>query len=378
MKMTLLKTRFIGYIVLIALLSWLMFNFLITTQSTIMHKYFIEKPASYNLERAERLSGSIYKSFKAEVTDLSIDNIREFVKRYDELPFLSVNFIYQDSGGNMTSALRSVKKIDVLGAEYVYPIKQGNREIGALLVYDINKEYKKGLEEYNHIMAITRFFFGTILFLLTSLLVYREYGAKIAEEKRRAEYHAVHDGLTGLYTQKYFKQHLEREIARSKRYKRPLSLIMCDIDHFKEFNDTYGHLAGDKALKTVAKIILANVRSSDIVARYGGEEFAILLVESGVEEAQSVGRRLKTLTDETVEIASRIKGEIARKNILVDHSTGHVTMSMGISCYDGGEDYKPEYLIVTADSALYNSKNSGRNHITLYHSDTKKFESFSQ
>ncbi len=374
MKIAFLRTRFIGYILILAVLSWLFFNFLITTQSSIMHRYFIEKPTSYNLERAERLAGSIYKSFMVEVKDPSLENIRSFVEKYDDLPFISVNFIYQDELGSMQSILRSVDGIDILSAEYVYPVSSDTLRSGTLLVYDINKEYERGLAEYNQMMNVTRFFFGTILFLLTSLLVYREYGTKIAEEKRRAEYHAVHDGLTGLFTQKYFKQHLEREISRSKRYKRPLSLIMCDVDHFKNFNDTYGHLAGDKVLKTVAGIILANVRSSDIVSRYGGEEFAILLVESGVEEVRSVSRRLKTLTEEAVEIASRIKGEIERHEIMVNHSRVRITMSMGISYYDGDEDYKPEYLITTSDSALYNSKNSGRNMITLYHPETKEFE----
>ena len=374
MKLRFLKTRFALYIFLIALLSWLLFDFLISAQSSIMHKYFIEKPTSYNLERAERLAGSIYQSFRSEVSDFSNESIQVFVERYDKLPFLSVNFVYKDSSGQMQSILRSVKEIDILSSEYVYPVRHDNREIGMLLVYDINKEYKRGLEEYNHMMAITRFFFGTILFLLTSLLVYREYSSKISEEKCLAEYHAVHDGLTGLYTQKYFKQHLEREVRRAQRYKRPLSLIMCDVDLFKKFNDTYGHLAGDSALKTVSGIILSNVRSSDIVARYGGEEFAILLVESGPEEARSVARRISLIEEKSVDIASRIKSELERKDIDLNHSTARVTMSMGISFYRGEEDYKPEYLIVAADSALYNSKESGRNHITIYHTETKKFE----
>ncbi|HPN72441.1 MAG TPA: GGDEF domain-containing protein [Candidatus Omnitrophota bacterium] len=377
MKILFLKTRFIGYILLLSVISWLMFNFLLSAQSRIMHKYFIEKPTSYNLERAERLASSIYKSFKSEVTDLSTENIRTFVERYDSLPFLSVNFIYNDDTGGLVSVLRSVKEVDILSAEYVYPIRQGTREVGTLLVYDINREYKKGLEEYNQMLAVTRIFFGSMLLLLTSLLVYREYGARISEEKRKAEYHAVHDGLTGLYTHKYFKQHLERELSRSRRYKSPVSLIMCDIDNFKKFNDSYGHLAGDKALKSVAGIILSNVRSSDIVARYGGEEFAILLVESGLEEAQSVARRLKSLTDETVEIASRIKGQIERKTIPVDHTTVRVTMSMGISCYDGEKDCSPEDLIRSADTALYRSKDAGRNRITLHYPETGEFESFS-
>ena len=376
MKISFLKTRFIAYLLLLAVLGWFLFNFLMTSQSVIMYKYFIEKPATYNLERAERLASSIYKSFKAEVTDPSIDNVRVFINKYNDIPFLSVNFIYQDPDGNMRSILENVKEIDILSAEYVYPIKQGNREVGTLLIYDINREYKKGLEEYNHMMSITRGFFGILLLLLISVLVFREYSTKIEEEKRLAQYQAVHDGLTGLYTQKYFKKHLEREIDRSKRYKRPVSLIMCDVDYFKKFNDTYGHLAGDKALQTVAGIISSSVRTSDIVARYGGEEFAILLMEAGMEEIKSIARRLKVLTEETLEIAARIKGEVEKAMIPVDHSSTHVTMSMGVSSYNGEEDYKPEYLISTADSALYESKKNGRNMITLFHPDTKEFESF--
>ena len=343
-----------------------------------MYKYFIERPTTYNLERAERLASSIYQSFRQEVpSPPGLENIRAFIDKYNDIPFLSVNFIYRDSDGSMKSVLKDAKEIDILSAEYVYPIKYGDRDVGTLLVYDINKEYKRGLEEYRHMINITRIFFAILLLLLLSVLLYREYSAKIENEKRIAEYQAVHDGLTGLYTQKYFKEHLEREISRSKRYKSPLSLVMCDIDHFKHFNDTYGHLAGDKALKTVARIIADNVRSSDIVARYGGEEFAILLMEAGMEEAASVAKRLKSLADEALEVADRIKERVQTTPIDIDHEKASVTVSMGISSYSGGDDYKPEYLISEADHALYESKNSGRNLITVFNPQTKKFDQYS-
>lgn len=375
-KLSLLKTRFIGYLVLLSVMSWFLFNFLLNRQSVIMYSYFIEKPASYNLERAERLSSSIYQSFKQEVTTPSLDNIRPFIEKYNDIPFLSVNFIYRDDKGFMRSVLEDAQEIDILSAEYVYPIRYGNQEVGTLLVYDINKEYKKGLEEYNHMITVTRVFFAVLLVLLLFVLLYREYSTKIEHEKRIAEYEAVHDGLTGLYTQKYFKEHLEREIDRAHRYKRPLSLIMCDVDHFKEFNDTYGHLAGDTALKTVAHIIEDNVRTSDIVARYGGEEFAILLIEAGPEEAESIAKRLKLLTDQAVEIADRIKGKVEHTLLNVDHTKANVTISMGVSSYTGGENYKSEYLISESDHALYESKNNGRNLITLFNPKTKEFKSF--
>ncbi|MDP8299742.1 MAG: GGDEF domain-containing protein [Candidatus Tantalella remota] len=341
-----------------------------------MYQYFIEKPASYNLERAERLSSSIYQSFKKEVPEPSLAKISAFIEKYNDIPFLSVNFVYQDKQGIMKSVLKNVKEVDILNSEYVYPVSYGNREVGTLLVYDINKEYKRGLEEYNNTINITRISFALLLLLIMSVLVYREYSAKIEDDKRIAEYQAVHDGLTGLYTQKYFKEHLEREISRSHRYGRPLSLIMCDVDHFKEFNDTHGHLAGDAALRTVAEIITDSVRTSDIVARYGGEEFAVLLMEAGHEEAQSVANRIKTLTDQAMEVADRIKDKVAHTKIKIDHTHATVTLSMGVSSYGGDPDYKPEYLIGQADHALYESKDNGRNRITIYNPATKEFKQY--
>jgi GGDEF domain-containing protein len=376
MKLAFLKTRFIGYLVLLSVIGGFLFNFLLTRQSAIMYKYFIEKPTSYNLERAERLASSIYQSFKKEVPSPSLENIKVFLDKYNDIPFLSVNFIYKDDDGIMRSAAMDVKEIDILSAEYVYPIRYGDKEIGTLLVYDINKEYKRGLNEYDHMLNVTRLYFAMLLVLLISVLVYREYSAKIEHEKRIAQYQAVHDGLTGLYTQKYFKEHLDREIARSKRYGNPLSLVMCDIDYFKKFNDTYGHLAGDHMLKTVAQIIEENVRSSDIVARYGGEEFAILLMEAGPEEAASVAKRLKKLTEEALEVADRIKEKVQNTEIEVDHKHVGVTLSLGVSSYNASPDYKPEYLIGEADHALYESKNGGRNRITVFNPLTKEFKTF--
>ncbi|MGB2599024.1 MAG: GGDEF domain-containing protein [Candidatus Omnitrophota bacterium] len=376
MKFVFFKTRFILYIVLFAIISWFLFNFLLTRQSSIMYSYFIERPTSYNLERAERLAASIYQSFKKEIQAPSLDNIKIFINKYNEIPFLSVNFIYKDSEDNLHSVMGEVKDIDILSAEYVYPVKYGDREIGTLLVYDINKEYKKGLKEYRDVLDLTRLFFAVLLLLLLGLMVYREYNTKIEQEKRIAEYQAVHDGLTGLYTHKYFKEHLEREASRAQRYKRPVSLVMCDIDFFKRFNDEYGHLAGDEILRTVARIISENVRTSDIVARYGGEEFAILLIETGHKEAQSVAKRLKTLLDQSIEVAERIKEKVEHAHIDFENKNVGVTLSMGLSSYDGHDDYDPEVLIKEADHALYNSKSSGRNLITVFNPETKEFKSF--
>jgi len=339
-----------------------------------MHKYFIEKPSSYNLERAERLASSIYQSFRQEVSSPTLDNIQPFITKYNDIPFLSVNFVFRGDDGLMHSVLNEVQEIDILSAEYVYPINYANKEIGTLLIYDINKEYKRGLEEYTHMMNVTRLFFAILLFLLLSMMLFREYNNIIEHQKRIAEYQAVHDGLTGLYTHQYFKGCLKKEIHRSQRYKRPVSLIMCDIDYFKKFNDTYGHLVGDTILKSVAHIIDGNIRSFDIVGRYGGEEFALLLIESSIEETENVSKRLRSLTEQAVEIANRIKSEVEQTQIKVDRDYVGVTLSMGVSSYNGHADYESETLINEADQALYRSKDNGRNRITIYDPLKKEFK----
>ncbi|MDD5634247.1 MAG: GGDEF domain-containing protein [Candidatus Omnitrophica bacterium] len=376
MKLSFFKTRYILYSILISVISWFLFNFLLQSQSVIMYKYFIEKPANYNLERAERLAAAIYQSFQKEVPTPSIPAIESFISKYNDIPFLSVNFIYKDKDGIMKSVLRDVKQIDILSAEYVYPIQYDGKDTGTLLVYDINKEYKKGLQEYTHMMNLTRWSFAFLLVLIFSILLYREYSEKIEKEKRIAEYRAVHDGLTGLYTQKYFKEHLEKEIMRCQRYNRPVSLIMCDIDNFKIFNDSYGHLAGDCILHTVAQIMATNVRASDTVVRYGGEEFAIMLIEAGIAEVESVSRRMKDLTEQAMDIAGRIKNKIEHTKIEVKDKRVNVTISMGIASYDGSPNYKSEHLISEADLALYESKKNGRNQITLFDPETKQFIRF--
>lgn len=377
MKIKLLRTRYIAYILALAGISWFLFNFLLARQSRVMYDYFIERPADYNIRRAERIAQSIRNSFYQEISKPSKENIHTFVEKYDDIPFLSVNFIYKDPDDILQSIKGSIKDLDILGAEYAYPISRDGEDLGTLLVYDINEAYERGLEEYQQLLLFTRVFFALLLFLVLSILVYREYSYKIDQEKKLAQYEAVHDGLTGLYTQKYFKQYLQKEISRSQRYKRPLSLIMCDVDRFKHFNDTYGHLAGDNALKQIAGIIKDNTRSSDIVARYGGEEFAVLLVEAGHEEAKSVAKRLKSLTSESIKLASRIKDSIEEADFKVKKKILHLTISLGISSYNGHEDYKKEYLIGEADHALYESKNKGRNLVTIYNPDTREFHSFS-
>lgn len=172
-------------------------------------------------------------------------------------------------------------------------------------------------------------------------------------------YHlAITDGLTQLFINRYFKQKLHDEILRAKRYKHPLSLIMTDIDHFKKFNDTYGHQQGDAVLVTTAKIYKKTVRETDIPCRYGGEEFTIILPETDTEGAALTAERLRKEV-EAYEYPG-LKGDKLK-----------VTVSLGVATYPiHAEDV--DGMVEKADIALYACKEGGRNCYRVYSPDMKK------
>jgi diguanylate cyclase (GGDEF)-like protein len=159
------------------------------------------------------------------------------------------------------------------------------------------------------------------------------------------------DGLTGLANRRVFDESLVREWRRCARLKKPISVVMLDVDYFKKFNDRYGHQAGDQCLKATAKVIASAVpRASDLAARYGGEEFVLILSETDGEGARAV--------------ASRIREQVAGLKVANEDSPHHyVTLSCGISTVLPGDDKPIEKLVKSADNALYLAKKQGRNGI---------------
>jgi len=154
------------------------------------------------------------------------------------------------------------------------------------------------------------------------------------------------DGLTQIFNKRYFMEQLEREIARSSRYRRDMSLVMFDIDHFKKINDTYGHLAGDHVLKQKASTIKSKIRREDIFARYGGEEFAIILPEIDGYNAH--------------QFADKIRKVVENTNFTFEETKIPVTVSMGVATLDA-EISDSAALIKRADERLYEAKRAGRN-----------------
>jgi len=162
---------------------------------------------------------------------------------------------------------------------------------------------------------------------------------------------AIHDGLTGLYAHTFFQNYLEQEMRKAKRYETPLSLLMLDIDHFKRFNDTYGHPAGDTVLVNIAHLLKQAIRGADIAARYGGEEFALILPDTDAKGAYLLAERLR----KKVQAFDFLKGKKKRVRI---------TMSIGVVDYRKG--MRKEVMIGQADQALYSAKREGRNRVCLY------------
>ncbi len=165
---------------------------------------------------------------------------------------------------------------------------------------------------------------------------------------------AITDGLTKLFNSRHFYNQLEIELGRCNRYRHPLALLLLDIDHFKKFNDTYGHLEGDKVLVRLGKVIRSCLRSMDSAYRYGGEEFTIILPETSGGEAMNVAQRIRNAVE--AEVFHPIPDQEAR-----------ITISIGVTEYVFEEEVAS--FVHRADKAMYSSKLNGRNLVSSLYAD---------
>jgi diguanylate cyclase (GGDEF)-like protein len=191
---------------------------------------------------------------------------------------------------------------------------------------------------------------GGIYYFISRLL------RKINEAQRKLVELATIDDLTQLCNRRYFFERFNQEMERAKRYQRPLSCLILDIDHFKQVNDTYGHLSGDQVLVDIAQILRNNCRQSDLAGRYGGEELIILLPETDSPGAMIIAERIREMIEQHQTVDDR--GEIIR-----------VTVSMGVASLTGLELEKMdknERIVQYADDALLRAKKDGRNRIETY------------
>lgn len=183
-------------------------------------------------------------------------------------------------------------------------------------------------------------------------MAFNQLVVQLDHDRQRLEQRANTDSLTGLNNHRFFQERLSEEIKRGDRHGRDLALLMMDLDHFKAFNDTHGHPAGDTALRAVGTVLRASVRDIDVVGRYGGEEFAVIMPECSLEDA--------------VASANRIRLAIQRHCFYgKDDEIVPMTVSIGVAHYPDHSQER-EGLIFAADVALYQSKSLGRNRVTCY------------
>jgi diguanylate cyclase (GGDEF)-like protein len=170
----------------------------------------------------------------------------------------------------------------------------------------------------------------------------------LREKNEKLQEISVTDSLTGLYNRKHMMETLAHELARAQRYNHPFSVLMIDIDHFKKYNDTFGHLAGDRALAKIASIFKESIRKVDYVARYGGEEFLLMLPETRQREAMLA--------------AERIRARVAEDTFGDSEEKVGLTISVGVAEYPDDGDTS-ESIIASADTVLYQAKQVGRNRV---------------
>jgi diguanylate cyclase (GGDEF)-like protein len=222
-------------------------------------------------------------------------------------------------------------KGEVLPNEYaVFVLKSKERKLGVLLYKGLDPKDKEKFAILAHQFALA----------LRRLKLYKDI-----------ETLAITDGLTGVYTRRYFIERFDEEIKRSILRKSSLSFLMIDADHFKMINDQHGHLTGDMVLKEISAVIQENVREIDIVGRFGGEEFCVVLPETEKEGAHVV--------------AERIRKSAEKRLIKAYDNTLNVTLSIGIAMYPSDGKFVEE-LMDKADWALYRAKSQGRNCVVAF------------
>lgn len=209
---------------------------------------------------------------------------------------------------------------------------------------------RETLTIFSIVVSITLLFGGLFAYLVGQLALQTTNDVK---DMAILQHESITDALTGLRNRRYFDQRICEEVALSKRYKHPLTLMLLDVDFFKRINDTYGHTVGDDVLSNLSKLVMGVVRDSDIVARYGGEEIAVITPNTGKEEAALLAERLRGKIEETTVATIGKSQEIVQ-----------VTISIGL-CSLSPIITDKEALLEESDQALYLAKKYGRNRVVV-------------
>ena len=281
---------------------------------------FIWKP----LQNREDITMKCYKNYKLVELNLHIERINDFEPFFRKHPEpVNYKFFASKMGNN-----DKIKFFDTIAPGLIIPILGPSGLYGMVLLGNkiLGNDYTQ-----------------TELVFIQNLM---SFVSKAIQNHLHYE-RTLRDVKTGLYNNSFFLNRLNEEIVRSKRIKSWTSMMIMDVDRFKDFNDRYGHLAGDRVLESLAITIKQGVRAGDVPSRFGGEEFTVLLPDTDKDEAWLVAERLRTM--------------IATMKVTWEPPIPQVTVSLGVLTFDKEMDLTAEEVIRRADEALYISKELGRN-----------------
>jgi two-component system cell cycle response regulator len=303
----------------------------------------------------------------------SRDNTRVLIVDDDEAVRSTMNEYIQTAGYNSEAvscaeeALETIKKdefqviiTDIIlpamgGLELTKSIKKTNdTDVIVMTGYGDEYSYEEAINVGASDFVIKPVRLEELLLRLKRVLKERELTKERVRMMEKLQRLAVTDGLTKLYNSRSFYSQLETEVDRFNRYKHPLALLLLDLDFFKEYNDNYGHLEGDKVLVRFSQIIKSCLRANDSAYRYGGEEFTVILPETAGAEARTVAQRIRSALE-----AERFSPE--------NGQDVQITISIGVTEYHGDEELST--FIQRADKAMYISKQSGRNKVSMLHAE---------
>jgi diguanylate cyclase (GGDEF)-like protein len=270
-----------------------------------------------------------YHNYKAVDFDLKIDNISVFEDFFQEFP-KPVNFSTLEEKLGSNEALLPLKAVQ---AEIIIPILGPFGLYGIILIGRkiLKEEYtKEEMEFLQNLMA----------FVSQAIKSHLHYE------------HSLRDVKTGLYNHGFFIARLKEEVAQTKIGTYPSAVIVIDVDKFKNFNDTYGHLAGDQVLEKLAQVLRQSVRNNDIPSRFGGEEFTLMLPHTDISTA--------------LMIAERVRISVATMRVPWEVTLPQVTISLGVFAFDHDSNLESLDILRRADEALYISKATGRNRSTVW------------
>ncbi|MBL7180618.1 MAG: diguanylate cyclase [Pseudomonadota bacterium] len=281
------------------------------------------------------------------------DSMQQFMERSGFNTFTA-------SSAEETLQLLKTNSVEVIITDIILPGKDGlmltdavkkkyNIDVIVMTGYSGNYSYEEAISKGASDFVFKPVRFEEVLLRLKRVLRERQLTKERVQILGKLEKLAITDGLTTLYNLRHFYNQLEIEVGRSNRYGHSLGLLLLDIDHFKVYNDSFGHLEGDKVLIRLGQIIRSCLRTMDSAYRYGGEEFTIILPETGGEEAKTVAHRIRNAVKAAIFFPEPDKPQ-------------HVTISVGVTEYCNKEELTT--FIQRADKAMYLSKLAGRNKVS--------------